>query len=814
MTLSYATSTIASSQTLLPVPFPYLSQQDVHVLVNGTQVADALLMWASSSTIEVASIGASVGDAVKVFRATPSGALLVQAQAGPIDHRQINTMGLQMLYVAQEAIDAAGTLGSLVGTDLTAIEAAVTSSNANATSAAEHDAAAAASAVLAVDAASTMGAVPNVVNTWMTGKSAAILQRGVLKFVTPEMMLDPALQIIYMEAANPMDASGATDFKDALDAVTALLRANVGATEWPTGWERQQWAVAFQPGQRYRTTRGFDLTGLQTRGALIAGNGAQLFGDYAGGTALLDMLGSAGLTVSDLSVESDNGKQPVCGTLIGRRTNAEVAENIHLHNYRQDGWFTKAGGYNWGSELFTASGNTAFFNYDQHACAWLIDSTNSLDVASMSRATGVTATVGLDTSCVQHNFFGGAIRNVQGNENGALGIISTATGSLTNVRGIKLSGTYITNTAQGISGTAGPAVRVKGPVSGLELNIHAEAGAADSIINLSHLVYFDMSDTYNPLVMADLKVHEYVGEFEIAMFGRSDNTSNLELDDVDIHASESLGQYPAATYAPMWDPATFLATNTKVNGTIGLVVRGTSEATFDNMNLVDFRGTLNTNAPASQIGLGAGNSRVKVNSSASTGGWDHASILACAANGPFACNNADIVEIIGSVTAMSLTNGSRYRNFDVINTTTGAVTVSGLAGVSQIVGPGQTLHVVQLATVFYGSIKSTDNTSTTPTTGDNTTLIATTAFVNSEIAAKLAANVNASGADSDITYPIGTQVVIGANPTTHRNQYGTAGLDTGDATQFDWNAGTTCTGTWAQRGRVSASSFIMAERVL
>lgn len=106
MALTYAITTASIGQTQVPVPCPYLSKADIHLVIDGVLVADVDLVWANDALITMPDPAVG-GEELRVYRATPADDLLFQAQPGVLDHRQVNNALTQLLYIVQEAFDSA-----------------------------------------------------------------------------------------------------------------------------------------------------------------------------------------------------------------------------------------------------------------------------------------------------------------------------------------------------------------------------------------------------------------------------------------------------------------------------------------------------------------------------------------------------------------------------------------------------------------------------------------------------------------------------------------------------------------------------------
>lgn len=112
----YARSATAmtGSTNIVTVPFPYLSQSDVTVAINGTPTS--AFTWLTVSTIQLsASAGSLSGKTVTVQRVTQVAIADIVFAPGSLDPNDLNTNQLQDLYALQEMIDNV-TAGAIVAT--------------------------------------------------------------------------------------------------------------------------------------------------------------------------------------------------------------------------------------------------------------------------------------------------------------------------------------------------------------------------------------------------------------------------------------------------------------------------------------------------------------------------------------------------------------------------------------------------------------------------------------------------------------------------------------------------------------------------
>jgi hypothetical protein len=564
-------------------------------------------------------------------------------------------------------------------------------------------------------------------DSWMNGRPPAIIERATPKFLMPEMYIGLETQIDYCDAGNPADFAGATNFKPAFDAMREEMLTLLEDTEWPPTWQRHKFGIALQPGQRYAIEGGINFTGFQTRGLLFAGNGAQIIGRYDAGAPMLDLLGSAGWIVRDLSLECDNNsaQNPSFGVMFGRHDKDVICEGMHFDRLRVDGWFRQACVYNYASELSMLL-NPQVYSYRMDAPAYWIDSRNTADVGLYSQHDGIVAVSGDEASCITHKVVGGYLRNIQENQWGCVRIDSSRTGNLNNVRGVYIDGTYFTNNGTDTDQVR-PAIRVRGPVDDLIVTGHGEPATADSVVNLSHFIYYDTADNFSPLRQHRHHFHEYFSDCEIAFMDKSDAADNLTLTDCNISVGYQRGQYPAATYAKLFG-ANMTAATVKFAGTVSTGDIPTDPTNFLNLDLVTGDGTLLTEIATSNIDMGAESRWTIRSSNSATRGYSKGAVLLVTANGAIAVNFADIIRLSSAVTSISFSNGFAYHKFAVFNDGTNFVKVSGLAGPDSIIPPGCVMIVEQYQSAF-AAVSPPFTNSYTPTLTNVTNIDASTAQV-------------------------------------------------------------------------------------
>jgi hypothetical protein len=111
MAYSYAVTVASGSSDLVTVPFPFLSQDHVHITLDNEAVADDDLTWITDGQLQLPSTPAAAVS-IRVYRTTPREEMLTTFSPGNLDHRDMNNSLLQLLYVMQEAFDAVTTEGS------------------------------------------------------------------------------------------------------------------------------------------------------------------------------------------------------------------------------------------------------------------------------------------------------------------------------------------------------------------------------------------------------------------------------------------------------------------------------------------------------------------------------------------------------------------------------------------------------------------------------------------------------------------------------------------------------------------------------
>lgn len=105
------TQAMTGSTNIVSVPFPYLSQSDVTVQINGTPTT--AYSWLTVNTIQLAASAASLsGKTVTVQRVTQVTTPDISFAPGSLDPNDLNTNQLQDLYALQELVDdvAAGVI--------------------------------------------------------------------------------------------------------------------------------------------------------------------------------------------------------------------------------------------------------------------------------------------------------------------------------------------------------------------------------------------------------------------------------------------------------------------------------------------------------------------------------------------------------------------------------------------------------------------------------------------------------------------------------------------------------------------------------
>jgi len=225
-----------------------------------------------------------------------------------------------------------------------------------------------------------------------------------------------------------------------------------------------------------------------------------------------------------------------------------------------------------------------------------------------------------------------------------------------------------------------------------------------------------------------------------------------------------------------------------VTGTTAITGFGSS-ATLGTSKIIRFAGslTLTYNATslilptAANISTAAGDTALAV----SLGGGNWVVVAYQRADGT----------ITGQVGTANIANGAVTSSQIAANTITGSNIASSTIPASSLAsttGSGSTV-VLSASPALSGS-----PTTPTQTTGDNTTKIASDAFVNSSIAANVYTGTSASNA----TYPIGTTIYVTGSYVARNTQ---VTIYTSAAQEFSLSVGTTTlTGTWSARG---CSSF-------
>jgi hypothetical protein len=388
-----------------------------------------------------------------------------------------------------------------------------------------------------------------------------------IECLTPERYITET-QVIYCPAGDPSDYTGATDFTPAFAAMREELLSLRLDVEWGYANEFKIPAgIYLQPGKRYAVSAPINLTRLACRGFTVSGNGACVVGRFNGAEnagAIFDWVGTHSWTINSLNTESDSDLLPYHHHLLGRFTTTSPATDMRFNDCFAVGWVSKSLVHNSAAEMFAWRGGI-MESYNQDVPALWIDSTNVLDMATLTACEGVTLEAGDQQSCVTHHISDTSIRNIQGNNKGALRITSSTDGNILAVRGVRLTQVYFTNSGAAAEVDDHPAVVIQGKVDDFVYNCHAELNVDNTTINLSHLVLYDTSIA--SVVQHGHVIREYFSMAERGSIDKTDDANTLTLVDADILISYNQGVDEAALESPMWGPN---AENISVSGKISL----------------------------------------------------------------------------------------------------------------------------------------------------------------------------------------------------------------------------------------------------
>jgi len=110
--------TATASQTDFTISFPYLSEDDVFVFVDGvaqTEGSSSDYTFSDATTIQFTA-GLTEGDVVVLQRKTSQSSRLTNYTAGALTEADLDNDSLQAFYMAQEAVDVANT-AMILGSD-------------------------------------------------------------------------------------------------------------------------------------------------------------------------------------------------------------------------------------------------------------------------------------------------------------------------------------------------------------------------------------------------------------------------------------------------------------------------------------------------------------------------------------------------------------------------------------------------------------------------------------------------------------------------------------------------------------------------
>lgn len=451
---------------------------------------------------------------------------------------------------------------------------------------------------------SVSGLVPIASDAWMSGDLPG---RSTLRFIAPERFKTDT-QAVYAPAGNPSNYSGATDWAPYFAALTAYVRTLLLNQEWPDtptyGWKHAPLAIALQPGMRYVVTDGWDLTGLKCLGLHIFWNGATLVGRYAGGTAMVDMIGSLGITHHGMQLETDSDLQPSIGLLYGMNkgpgSGPYAASDLGFRDTVIKGFYQKAGVYNLCSEVELWS-RGFIENLSGTGPAHQIDNRNEIGVAAYTKfAGGMTfPTDGTPVTCVTHTLDHMTWRTQSSNQKGALRLTS----SLTDTASVAVGNVRIRNGYFALSGgdtNFHPAVYIQGRVDSLHVDAHFETGIADANYQVSHMGYYDTSNWVSGAIVQN--DHRWITDksfAEKAQLGQSSDKAAITFTGMEIQIERQLGTGLTGTAAPLFDEN---MSNSKITGVARL---GPSTSLLNFNALAGFYGDIYCSLAYSNLALPA-----------------------------------------------------------------------------------------------------------------------------------------------------------------------------------------------------------------
>jgi hypothetical protein len=249
MAYSYGIVVADGATSAFIVPFSYIDQADVHVKVDGVQIADNLLSWVSSTIIELPSPPIN-GGAVRIYRQTPVVTLkTVYSTPAVLDHRDWNRVLTQLLYVTQEAFDLNDATAEALADVTDYVNTAMVAAADSASAAAASQVAAAASAIAAAASASTADAAA----TTATGAVAAILAQeasslaAVLAQETSSVNAVTSAETTALASVAASSGAAATsatnaDASEALAQEWAVQTTDVAVTGYPGQYSAKHWA--------------------------------------------------------------------------------------------------------------------------------------------------------------------------------------------------------------------------------------------------------------------------------------------------------------------------------------------------------------------------------------------------------------------------------------------------------------------------------------------------------------------------------------------------------------------------------------------
>ncbi|WP_157944631.1 hypothetical protein [Mangrovicella endophytica] len=293
------------------------------------------------------------------------------------------------------------------------------------------------------------------------------------------------------------------------------------------------------------------------------------------------------------------------------------------------------------------------------------------------------------------------MRSIQTSPFGALRIESDRGASDANhvgseVSKVRLFNTYLTNTGTDTV-EQHPGIYVRGRVKSLHFDGQSGLPQTNSTIQLSHQVFINLQDNQPITIPPDWHINIHLNDAEVAVLGRGDSTNILEMPNLTVDVAASRGQYPAGTVAKLFD-SRFNSSNTRVSGRVGT---GKVPSGFLDLTRVQMNGEVYTQTPFNQVLVGDSIS-VLIHTSGANGESYYKQILQAVGNNGVVIPAADVIRLGAAVTSISFSIGlTRYKRFEVVNTSANLVKVTGVKGGTRFIGPSGGLIVNQQGSDYY-----------------------------------------------------------------------------------------------------------------